>query len=193
MKFDYAPGATPLDPDEAEGLIPSHISTQGDLNAWEEANIVDGARWALKQRTRELLTEGFARDLHRNMFGKTWRWAGTFRRSNKNIGGDWKEVAVSLRHLFDDTRLHIEQKTFGADEIALRFHHRLVFVHAFPNSNGRHARLMADELAMRLGRPAFEWGAGSLVSAGEVRRNYLEALRAADGHDFGPLLRFARR
>ncbi len=88
MNFFYPPGATPLDPDEAAGLIPTHISTQADLNAWEQLNIAQGDQWAARQTKRELLDEGFVRDLHKQMFDKTWRWAGSFRNSNKNIGVD---------------------------------------------------------------------------------------------------------
>ena len=192
MHFQYAPGATPLDPDEAAGLIPSHIATQADLNVWEEANILQGARWAMRQKKRDLLDEGFLRDLHRQMFDRTWVWAGTFRASNKNIGVDWTQVAVSLRDLLDNTRYQIEHQTFDVDELVVRFHHRLVWIHAFPNGNGRHARLMADVLAMRLGLPRFSWGGNALASGGVLRQNYLEALRTADVGHMDDLLRFAR-
>jgi Fic-DOC domain mobile mystery protein B len=195
MDFEYAPGATPLDPDEAQGLIPSHIANQSDLNAWEEANIVDGATWASRQKKADLLTEGFVRNLHRHMFDKTWAWAGTFRSSNKNIGVDWTQVAVSLRDLLEDTRFQIEHNTYPIDELVIRFHHRLVWIHAFPNGNGRHARLMADTLAVHLGRPRFSWGAptsGTLIASSTVRQNYLSALRAADKDDFTALFQFAR-
>ncbi len=192
MHFQYAPGATPLDPDEAAGLIPSHIATQGDLNVWEEANILQGARWAMRQKKRGLLDEGFLRDLHNQMFDRTWTWAGTFRASNKNIGVDWTHVAVSLRDLLDNTRYQIEHQTFDLDELVVRFHHRLVWIHAFPNGNGRHARLMADVLAMRLGLPRFSWGGNALASGGVLRQNYLDALRTADAGRMVDLLHFAR-
>jgi Fic-DOC domain mobile mystery protein B len=194
MDFVYPPGATPLDPDEAEGLIPIHISTQGDLNAWEQLNIVQGDRWASRQNKRELLDEGFVRDLHREMFNKTWRWAGTFRNSNKNIGVDWTQVSVKLRELLENTCYQIDRTVFEADEIAVRFHHQLVWVHAFPNGNGRHARLMSDLLAMRLGRPRLSWGSVSstIYSAGQLREQYIAGLRAADQGHIGELLAFAR-
>jgi Fic-DOC domain mobile mystery protein B len=192
MHFQYAPGATPLDPDEAAGLIPSHIATQSDLNVWEEANILQGARWAMRQKKRDILDEGFLRDLHRQMFDRTWAWAGTFRASNKNIGVDWAQVAVSLRDLLDNTRYQIEHQTFDFDELVVRFHHRLVWIHAFPNGNGRHARLAADVLAMRLGLSRFSWGGNLLASGGVLRQNYLEALRAADVGRMDDLLYFAR-
>lgn len=194
MDFVYPPGATPLDPDEAAGLIPIHITIQGDLNAWEQLNIVQGDRWAARQNKRELLDEGFVRDLHREMFNKTWRWAGTFRSSNKNIGVDWTQVSVKLRELLENTRYQIDRTVYEADEIAVRFHHQLVWVHAFPNGNGRHARLMSDLLAMRLGRPRLSWGSDSstIYSVSQLREQYIAGLRAADQGHIGELVAFAR-
>ena len=194
MEFQYAPGATPLDPDEAAGLVPSHITTQADLNAWEQANILQAVRWVARQKKRDLLTEGFMRDLHRRMFDQTWKWAGTFRQSNKNIGVDWTQVAVKLRNLLDNTRFQIDHKVFEPDELVVRFHHQLVWVHAFPNGNGRHARLMADVLAQQLGRPRMTWGGADveLVSMGTVRDRYLKALREADQGQWSALIAFAR-
>jgi Fic-DOC domain mobile mystery protein B len=99
---------------------------------------------------------------------------------------------VALRQLLDDSKAWIGYGAFGPDEIAVRFHHRLVAVHPFANGNGRHARLMADLLAMRLGRPRFSWGRESLRDAGVTRRDYICALQAADNHDVVPLVEFAR-
>ena len=194
MEFQYAPGATPLDPDEAAGLVPTHITTQGDLNAWEQANILQGDRWAGRQKNRDLLDEGFVRELHKKMFDQTWQWAGTFRKSNKNIGVDWPQISMKLRDLLDNTRYQIEHQVFDPDEIVVRFHHQLVWIHAFPNGNGRHARLMADILTMRLGLPRMTWGGGTvaLTSVGAVRETYLTALRAADRGQLENLIEFAR-
>ena len=193
FNLDYPPGATPLDADELASLLPGHITTQGELNEWEQLNILQGEQWARKQR-KEILTEAF---LHQQMFGDTWRWAGEFRKSDKNIGIDWLKIGVELRKLLDDVRYQIEHGSFPADEIAVRFHHRLVAIHPFPNGNGRHARLMADLLVERLGQPRFTWGqrslnAGNLVNANETRQRYIAALQAADARDIAPLLTFAR-
>lgn len=194
LKFHDAQGATPLDPDDMAGLIPTHITTQSDLNAWEQANIAQGDRWAARQKNRDVLNEGFVRALHRHMFDQTWRWAGTFRHSNKNIGVDWTQVAVRLRNSLDDAKHQIEHHIYGADEMAVRFHHQLVWIHPFPNGNGRHARLMADILVMRLGQPRLTWGGGeaTLVAQGWIRQQYLAALRAADQGQFSDLIAFAR-
>jgi len=191
VDLDYPPGATPLDADELANLIPGHITTQGELNEWEQLNILQGEAWARKQR-QEILQEAYVRKLHERMFGETWRWAGEFRKSDKNLGVDWLKIGVELKKLLDDVRYQVEHGSYPADEIAVRFHHRLVAIHPFPNVNGRHARLMADLLAERLGHPRFSWGSRSLVDASETRQRYIAALQAADARDYGPLLAFAR-
>lgn len=191
VQLDYPTGASPLDADELDCLIPSHITTQGELNEWEQLNIVQGENWARKQR-KEILNETFLRQLHRKMFGETWKWAGDFRKSDKNIGVDWLHIGIELKKLLDDVRYQVVYGTFAADEIAVRFHHRLVAIHLFPNGNGRHARLMADLLVERLGRPRFSWGSRSLIDASETRQSYIAALRAADARDIALLLAFAR-
>ncbi len=189
--LDYPSGATPLDADELASLIPGHITTQGELNEWEQLNIVQGEGWARKQR-KEILNEGFLRQLHKQMFGETWKWAGEFRKTDKNIGVDWLKIGVELKKLLDDAHYQVEHASYPPDEIAVRFHHRLVAIPPFPNGNGRHARLMADLLTERLGQPRFTWGSRSLVDASETRQQYIAALQAADRRDIVPLLAFAR-
>jgi Fic-DOC domain mobile mystery protein B len=183
--------ATPLTPEESRELIPSHIALRHELNDAEQENILRGQAWALSRR-RDLLSEKFIRDLHRRMLGDVWRWAGKFRTSQRNIGIDFWRIPVELRLLLDDTKAWIEYGTYSPDEIAVRFSHRLVLIHPFPNGNGRHSRLIADLLAMQLGRPRFSWGREGLRDPGSARKRYIEALQAADRHDIGPLLAFAR-
>ena len=183
--------STPLSPEEQEGLIPSYITLRSELNEAEQANIVDGEEWAFN-RTRDVLSEKFLNDLHKRMFGRVWKWAGHYRRTGKNIGIDAYRIPMELRNLLDDVRFWIEHSTYQPDEIGARFHHRLVWIHPFPNGNGRHARTAADLLLAALGRPRFIWGRENLVDAGETRRAYVDVLRAADAHDYDPLLAFVR-
>jgi Fic-DOC domain mobile mystery protein B len=183
--------ATPLTPEEMRDLIPAHIAYRSELNEAEQENIARAQEWALGPRWRDLLSEKFAKALHRRMLGDVWRWAGRFRTSQRNMGIDYWLIPTELRKLLDDTKAWIEFKTYPADEIAVRFHHRLVLIHPFPNGNGRHARLMADLLIMRLGGERFSWGRESLRDPGIARQQYIAALRAADNHDIAPLLAFA--
>lgn len=186
------PGATPLDPDEAIGLIPAHITTCEQLDEWEAENILAGTRWAAARRRKDVLDDLFVRELHRRMFGRTWKWAGNYRATAKNIGVPPERIAVEVRKLMDDVKVQIERKVAPLDEIAARFHHRLVSIHPFANGNGRHARLMADLLLAANGAEPFDWGRGDLVHEGDARKHYLEALRAADARNFAPLLAFVR-
>lgn len=183
--------STPLTHEEREGLIPSYITLRSELNEAEQANILEAEEWAFARR-RDVLDERFLTTLHKRIFGRVWRWAGEFRRTGRNIGIDPYHIPVELRQLLDDCRYWIEHGTFEPDEIAAHFHYRLVFIHPFPNGNGRHARLATDLLLIKLGRPRFSWGRDNLVDASETRRRYVSTLRAADNHDIVPLLKFAR-
>ena len=193
MIFDAPEGATPLDPDEADGLLITHITTRAELDRWEQENIAEAEAWAFRRAHPDILTEGFVKRLHKRMFGHVWRWAGLFRKTGKNIGLPAWQIAIELRTLCDDCAFWIKHDSYPPDEIAVRFHHRLTAIHPFANGNGRHARLMADIiLAHLLKQPRFTWGSGNLLNAGDCRRQYINALRAADRYDYGPLLAFVR-
>lgn len=183
--------ATPLEPEENAQLIPTYITTRAQLNEAEQINITEADDWAFA-RKRDALSEDLLLGLHRRMFRKVWRWAGSFRTTERNIGVDAYKIGVELRMLLDDVRFWIENATYPPDEIAVRFHHRLVWIHPFPNGNGRHARMAADLLAVALGRPRLTWGSASLIEAAKTRAAYVAALKAADNHDIAPLLAFAR-
>ncbi len=185
--------ATPLDPDEDEGLIPPHITTRAELNAWEQANILRAQEWWGKRRSTSPVTDmGFLRELHRRMFSDTWDWAGKFRMTMKNIGVAPELVPERTQNLFRDVQYWLDRHTYSVDEIAARFHHMLVAIHPFPNGNGRHARLMADALLRQVGASPFTWGSASLDVESAIRKRYLRALQAADTGDYAPLLSFVR-
>jgi len=188
-------GATPLDPDEAEGLVPDHIVTRGELNAWEQLNIAHAAEWIWKRgvgHADDLLTREVVCELHRRMFSETWIWAGRFRGSLKNLGVPPEAIPERLHDLLADVRYWVEHRTYAVDEMACRFHHRLVSVHPFPNGNGRHARLMTDAFLRTLGAEVFSWGSGSIDNPGSVRDRYIHALRAADNGHYAALMAFVR-
>lgn len=183
--------STPLTEEELAELIPSYISLRRELNDAEQANILEAEEWAFT-RKRDVLDERFLNNLHKRMFGRVWRWAGRYRRSGKNVGIDAYRIPQELRQLLGDCRFWVENATYKPDEIAARFHHKLVWIHLYPNGNGRHARLAADLLLVALGQPRFTWGSVNLVDPGKTRKVYVEALRAADHHDIAPLLEFVR-
>jgi Fic-DOC domain mobile mystery protein B len=190
----YKDGQTPLNPEQINGLKIKTIVTQAQLNEFEQANI-NQALMGLnsKRKIKNILSEDFVVQLHKRMFGMVWKWAGKFRHTETNIGIEWTRIPIELRKLLDDTKFWVENQTYSPDEIALRFKHRLVAIHCFPNGNGRHSRIMADLIAVQLlGSEKFNWGNSSLVASSEQRKNYLKALQLADQGSFSQLLIFAR-
>lgn len=189
------PGQTPLTEEEKRQLRPS-LSTRAQLNAVERINIHAARLWAMKKsvlRRPDLLTDAFARELHRRMFNQVWKWAGTYRLTDRNLGWEWHRIPEGMRVLLADASYWREHQTYPLGEIAVRLHHRMVLIHPWPNGNGRHARLLADIVVAAHAGPVLTWGANSdLTNPGEIRQRYIRALQAADGNDCAPLLAFAR-
>jgi len=193
MELHYPEDATPLSRDEVDGLILTHITTRAELDRWEQDNINEAIAWLDKQKPKDILNEDFMLKLHKRMFEKVWKWAGCLRQKDKNIGVPWSRISIDLKIFCDDVKFWIKDKTYPPDEIGIRFHHRLVSIHPFPNGNGRHARLLTDLLIENvLGQPRLTWGRVNLTKAGDPRDRYMKALHAADHFDYEPLLVFAR-
>ena len=190
----YQEGQTPLDTEQINGLKIKTISTQRQLNEFEQTNINEALKWLnSKRKIKDVLSEEFMFQLHKRMLGMVWKWAGQLRRTETNIGIDWTRISMELRVLVDDANFWVEHQTYLPEEIAIRFKHRLVSIHCFPNGNGRHSRIMADLIALHVfGLNKFSWGHSSLVDSSEQRKMYLNALKLADNGDFDQLIKFAR-
>jgi len=194
LMFEYQAGQTPLDPEQISGLKIKTIATQQQLNEFEQASINEALIWLnSKRKIKNLLSEEFIIQVHQRMFGLVWNWAGQFRRTETNLGVDWTKIRIELRQLVADVDFWVEHHTYLPDEAAIRFKHRLVSIHCFPNGNGRHSRLMADLIIQHLfGLKNFTWGQSSLVEPSAQRTVYLKALKLADKGDFSELMKFAR-
>lgn len=195
LDLAYINGQTPLDEDEKEGLLIPTIATREELDEFEQNNIEESMQWVFSRllKAEVILTEKFICNLHKRMYGEVWEWAGKFRKTDKNLGIDKWQIPTALKSLCDDTLFWIQNKTFIPDEVALRFKHRIVSIHCFPNGNGRHSRLMADIIISKVYKmPLFSWGTDNLIQEGKARSNYLNAVRAADKGNLEQLLKFAR-
>jgi Fic-DOC domain mobile mystery protein B len=180
-------GTTPLDPDDAAGLIPGHITTQGQLNEWEYTNVAKGEEWAFGTKQRNILSVEFMQTLHRRMFGDTWNWAGEIRKKETlPVGIAPERIRQELKTLLEDVKAQSKDGAWRIEEIAARFHHRLVYIHPFPNGNGRFSRTMTDLLLVQSGKDRFAWGA-DLDRDGEARERYISALGTADRRDYSLL------
>ena len=184
-------GATPLSPEDLEGLIPGHIRTRRELDEWENRNVLKARTWAMSRR-RQVLDEEFAKHLHRRMFNETWEWAGQYRKTEKNIGIAPEQLHQgAVRNLCEDTKARLIAGE-GVADAAIWFHHRLTVIHPFANGNGRHARLITELLLLSHDHAPFTWGMGDLSHAGDVSACYINALQEADKGDFRSLKKFVR-
>lgn len=193
MKFNQPEDATPIRPDDIDDLIPD-LKNQEELNEFEQKNIEMAEKWAAKSRK---LKKSFPscetlKLLHKKMFDKTWKWAGDFRLKELTIGIEWSHISTEVKKLCDDTHFWIMNNTYDWDEIAARFHHRLVFIHPFKNGNGRHGRLATDILLSNHHQTVFTWGSARIDKRSSARDNYIRALKAADKGDFKLLIAFTR-
>lgn len=194
MTMEYPAGATPLEPEEIDGLKDDSISTRNELDEIEGLNILAAYSWLGSKNTEDVLTESFLCRLHKEMFGEVWAWAGIYRSTEKNIGCRSYLIPTQLKELLENTKFMIDAEELSNEEVLVRFHHGLVKIHPFPNGNGRHSRLACDLLASQLGIEEFTWGnsADNLTSESDVRRTYIVALRAADQGDITLLMNFVR-
>lgn len=195
LDLEYADGQTPLDEDEKEGLLIPTISTRGELDEFEQQNIEQAIQWVMLQsfKSERIFTEDFILLVHKKMYDNVWAWAGIFRNTNKNLGTDKWQIRTALKCLIDDVKYWKENNVYAADELAIRFKHRIVSIHCFPNGNGRHSRLMADIIIEKIFKqPVFSWGAANYSKSDDSRANYLSAIKAADRGDYSLLLSFAR-
>lgn len=195
LDLDYTDGQTPLNEEEKDGLLIPSISTRGELDEFEQQNIEEAILWVLGRslKAETVFTERFIKSLHKRMYSDVWKWAGRFRRSDKNLGIDKWQIPTALRALLDDALFWINNKTYAPDEMAIRFKHRLVSIHCFSNGNGRHSRLMADLIVDKIyKRPVFTWGASNLSKKNTSRKEYLTALKEADLENYELLINFAR-
>ena len=190
--FETDDNSTPLTEEEKQQLKAKWITTRAELNELETKGIANAEIWLLKNK-KDILNETFIKNLHKKMFGDIWKWAGTFRTTERNIGVAPYEIQPKLRILLDDVKFWIDNRTFSPKEIAIRFHHRLVQIHPFPNGNGRISRLMADLLMKQFGLPVLDWGSGSFTEISELRRKYISALQDADNGDYSSLLHFIEK
>ena len=195
LELEYQDGQTPIDEDEKKGLLIKSITTNGELNEHEQLNIENAVEWIIQTKFNpdKILTEQFIKKVHKKMYSDVWKWAGEFRKSEKNIGVEWINISVELKYLLDDTKYWIENKIYSPDEIAIRFKHRLVKIHCFPNGNGRHSRIMADIIIESVfGKDIFTWNSSNMIKPDETRKKYIAAVKEGDQGNIKPLIEFAR-
>lgn len=195
-------GSTPITDEQRAGLRPTWIATRADLNEAEADNILS-ARLNWRPRIRatgsrrltveRLLDHIAVRELHRDMYGDVWAWAGSYRTTDTNIGVAWHRVPMATSDLLADALYWFAgAQPMPVDKAATRFHHKLVEIHPFPNGNGRHAREITDLLLLAMGSQPFSWGSANLGEPTKTRRKYIDSLVMADIGQYDDLEAFVR-
>ena len=181
-----------LTPNDRKGLKSKAVQTHGELNQLEYLNIGQCILWLKSQKIDDVLNISFIKLLHKKMFGDVWNWAGKFRLHETNIGIHPSKIQEQALTLLNDAEYWNRFNTYSPLESAARFHFRIEQIHLFPNGNGRHGRLMTDLYLQKVfGCPPIKWLDLDRFGSEEiVRQHYFSALRAADAHDFEPLLKF---
>jgi Fic-DOC domain mobile mystery protein B len=192
---DYISGQSPLPPSWKKDLIPP-INTYQELNEHESLSI----RHAIQKfqfggrKTWPVSDFQFVKKLHREMYDGVWIWAGQFRLSNQelNIGVEAGKISMELARACQDCQFWMQNQTYSAAETAVRYHHKIVSIHPFPNGNGRLSRFIGNLTMMSLGEEVLSWGGEDISKAGATRDEYITALQEADGKRFERLLSFAQ-
>jgi len=169
-------------------LLPAHINTQAQLNEWEALNILNASKKYLTKRSVAAVSADWLKRVHKEMFGETWKWAGEFRKKDLNIGISWHQIPEQIKLLEDDLKYWQAGKgNFSVFQQSVRLHHRLVKIHPFINGNGRHARLVADIFLYNKDEKLPNWPDEKLIENSDIRKKYINALKAADSGDYNKL------
>jgi len=182
-------GETPLD--DISGLKIQSISTRSQLDEKEAENILEAfLKYTLSADQVKNITFDtlFLQQLHIDMFGNVWSWAGDFRTTQTSIGIEAVNIRQALYRLMDD--LKFWETEWNYKDTAIRLHYSLVKIHPFLNGNGRCGRLFTDLWLLSQGKEMLEWGSDDINAENETRKEYISALQAVDSGDYDKLKKF---
>lgn len=188
MNWPVRAGETPYE--DLDGFLVSDLypePTRQQVDALEEENIRKATLHyiaSIPNRKMAPFDYYWFLQLHADMYGDVWDWAGKLRTQNTQIGYDKHLIGEALRTLAAD--IHEWPKHFEPIEIAARLHHQAVKIHPFKNGNGRWSRLLSNIWQRQNGYALTMWP--SIVGESPVRQAYLEAVKAADNLNYEPLI-----
>lgn len=188
--FEQPEGATPID--DISELKIENINTLNELNKAEMRNILCALRKHLMSRVEhphKWFNFSNLISIHKDMFSDVWEWAGQFRRTQTSIGIQSYLISTELKKLCDDAKFWYTGNSLSLLEQAARIHHRLVWIHPFPNGNGRFARLVSDMYLKGCRGKHPNWPTNLQENAVE-RKKYISTLKAADEGNFEPLIAY---
>ncbi len=183
--------ATPLDDVSGLKLSQSKSYSLKEIYIKEAENIADATikyLSAIPIKKVAPFTYSWLLQLHEEMFGDVWDWAGKLRQIELSIGIKAYLVPMELKNLSDDIIFWDKNKSFDVYEIATRIHHRAVQVHPFQNGNGRWSRMLANIYLRQKGLMPVRWQEDLLARENPKRSEYIQALKKADNRDYSDLI-----
>lgn len=191
--FDPIPGETPIDPSE---LKIKSIKTRDDLLPYEAKNIRKATVKSLSARPGSGLAPfdvGWLLQLHQEMFGDVWQWAGQQRTEDLTLGIPWQNVGEAVAELADTVQAFHKDESQCLEQ-SVMIHHKAVFIHPFKNGNGRWSRMLANFWLRQQGQPVIEWPNVDLGKReSPIRSEHIEVIKAADDFDYDPLTELHQR
>ena len=184
-------GATPVDDISGLKLSPTKQYSLEDIYVYEAKNIHKATlKYMLDTPSKKIapFTFEWMIQLHKEMFGDVWDWAGKLRQVELSIGVKAYLVSTELKKLVDDLAFWEEHKSFDVIEISARLHHRAVQVHPFQNGNGRWSRMLANIYLKQNGLTPTKWNENLLSKENPHRDDYINALKLADNGDYSELI-----
>jgi Fic-DOC domain mobile mystery protein B len=184
-------------PFDGSGLKIKSIKTRRQLNEAEFESILRVTKKYLMSKPSQKLapfTFGWLLELHREILGSIWSWAGEIRTTQKNIGVSANIVTAELGVIAIESEKRHSETGDLVIATAAEFHHRAVWVHPFEDGNGRWARLLANIWLMQHDQPVIIWPASDLRDTeSPIRGEYIAAMKHADLRNYGPLIDLHKR
>jgi len=182
-------GETPLD--DISGLKIKSITTRSALDEAEAENILEAfLKYTVSPEQLDTVRFDtlFLQQLHKDMLGNVWSWAGEFRTTQTSIGIKAANIRQALYRPMDD--LAFWETSWDYKDTATKLHYSLVKIHPFLNGNGRCARLFTDIWLLSIGKNMLEWGDEDINMVNTSRTEYIRALQEADSGNYEYLKRF---
>jgi len=183
--------ATPLDDISGLKLSKSKVYTLREIYNEEALNIASATLKYLSappSKKEAPFSYEWLLQLHEEMFGNVWDWAGKLRQGELSIGIKAYLVSVELKKLVDDLAYWDKHQTYDVTEIAARIHHRAVQIHPFQNGNGRWSRMLANIYLRQKGLMPVKWQEDVLAKENPKRAQYIQALKMADDGNYNALI-----
>jgi cell filamentation protein len=128
-------------------------------------------------------------EIHSIAFSELYDWAGKWRTASVIVGQlippEPTQVVQLMYQFIDNLNYKINNATTLEDKIGCLIfaHYEFIRIHPFNNGNGRTGRIIMNLVGLKFGYKPLEL----YYREGDSRKNYIDAMRAADKGNYNPL------